>query len=125
MNTMMSTPKTAVRAEPRAAGRRAGVYVILAAALWWHALMPGLILVAFIVWAVFHTRYQGARRDRFMRFRRRLWPLPPLALVALIVAGTAVYAMSGGTIEAKALPVALNVLAAGTLVVAAWRRDLA
>jgi hypothetical protein len=101
------------------------VFVILAAALWWHALMPGLILVAFIVWAALHTRYQGARRERFLRVRGRLWPLPPLALAALIVAGTAVYATSSGTIEAKTLPVALNVLAAGTLVVAAWRRNLA
>jgi hypothetical protein len=98
------------------------VLVILAAALWFHAWMPGLLLVAFIAWAVLHRRYQGAGRARFMRFRGRIWPPPPLALAALVLAGTAVYSTSSAAIEAKALPIALNVLAAGTLVVAACRR---
>ena len=119
---MTRTPRTAVKAKPHSAQRRAGVFVILAAALWWHFWMPGLILVAFIAWALLHTRYQGAGRERFMRFRRRIWPAPPLALAAIIVAGATVYVMSTASIEAKALPIALNVLAAGTLVVPAWHR---
>jgi hypothetical protein len=98
------------------------VLVILAAALWWHALMPGLILLAFIVWAVLHRRYQGARRERFMRARQRVWPPPPLALAALILAGTMLYGMSSVPIEVKVLPITLNVLAAGMLVTAAWQR---
>ena len=118
---MRRTPRTAVKAEPRSARRRAGVFVILAAALWWHALVPGLILVAFIVWAVLHTRYQGARRDRFMRFRQRLWPPALLTVIALIVAGTTLYGMSSVPLEVKVLPIALNVLAAGTLVLDAVR----
>ena len=111
-----------MKPEPSSARRRAGVFVILAAALWWHAWVPGLILAAFIAWALLHRRYQGGRRVRFMRLRRRIWPPPSLALAALIVIGTAVYAMSSMPIEAKALPIALNGLAAGTLIVAAWRR---
>jgi hypothetical protein len=111
-----------VKVEPGSARRRAGVLVILAAALWWHQWMPGLILVAFVAWALLHRRYQGARRESFMRFRRRIWPPAPLALAALIVIGSAVYAMSAEVIEAKVLPIALNVLAAVTLGIAAWRR---
>jgi hypothetical protein len=96
--------------------------VLLAAAFWWHAWMPGVILVAFLAWAVLHRRYQGARREGFMRFRQRIWPPAPMVLAALIVAGTALYAMSSASSEAKALPIALNALAAIMLVVAAWRR---
>jgi hypothetical protein len=69
------------------------VLVILAAALWWHEWMPGLVVGAFVVWAALHTRYQGARREGFMRLRRRVWPPAPLALVFLIVVGTTVYSM--------------------------------
>jgi hypothetical protein len=116
--------RTAVKPEPRAAGRRAAVLVILAAVLWWHEWMPALIVVAFVVWAVLHTRYQGARREAFMRLRRRVWPPAPVVLVALIVAGTAVYWLSSGAIEAKVLPIALNVLAAVAVVVATWRRAI-
>ena len=97
------------------------MFVILAAALWWHAWMPGLILVAFIAWALLHTRYQGARRERFLRFRRQIWPLPAPALAALIVAGTAIYGMSSATTEMKVLPIALNVLAAITMAPIRWR----
>ncbi len=117
----MRTLRMAVKAEPRSARRRAGVLVILAAALWWHQWMPGLILVAFITWALVHTRYQGARRERFMRFRGRVWPPAPLVLVVVIVAGTAMYGMASAAIEMKVLPIALNVLAAGTMAVTAWR----
>lgn len=113
-----------MKPEPRAAGRRAAVLVILAAVLWWHEWMPALIVVAFVVWAVLHTRYQGARREAFLRLRRRVWPPAPVVLVALIVAGTAVYWLSSGAIEAKVLPIALNVLAAVAVVVATWRRAI-
>lgn len=110
-----------MKGEPRSARRRAGAFVILAAALWWHAWMPGLILVAFIAWALLHTRYQGVRRERFMRLRGRVWPPAPLVLVVAIVAGSAVYGMSSAAIEVKALPIALNVLAAVTMAVTAWQ----
>lgn len=106
----------------RAARRYAAVFVILAAALWWHAWMPALLVVAFVAWAVLHTRYQGPRREGFMRLRRRVWPPAPLVLIALIVAGSAVYWMSSDAIEAKVLPIALNVLAVGAVVFGSWRR---
>lgn len=117
----MRTPRTVVKPELRAARRTAGVFVILAAVVWWHAWMPGLILLAFLAWALLHTRYQGARREGFMRLRRRLWPPAALVLVALIVAGGTMYGLSNASIEQKVLPIGLNLLAAGTLIIAAWR----
>jgi hypothetical protein len=103
-----------MKPEPRAA-RRAATFVILAAALWWHAWMPVLILVGFVAWAFLHTRFQGVRREGFMRLRRRLWPPSPLVLVAVIVAGTAVYVLSTDSLEAKLMPIALNIVAAVTV----------
>lgn len=111
-----------MKPDPRAAARLAGVLVILAAAFWWHAWMPAVAVVAFVAWALLHRRYQGARRESFMRFRRRVWPPAPLVLVVLIVAGTAVYVTSTGPVEAKVLPIALNVLAVGAVVFGSWRR---
>jgi hypothetical protein len=105
-----------VKPEPRAR-RRAAVLVILAAALWWHAWMPALLLVAFVLWAVLHTRFEGDRRAGFMRFRARAWPPATLILIALIVAGTAVYGLSREPIEAKVLPIALSAIALAMLVV--------
>lgn len=111
-----------MKADPRAAARVAGVLVIIAAAFWWHTWMPAVAVVTFVGWALLHRRYQGARREDFMRFRRRVWPPAPLVLVALIVAGTAVYVTSIGSVEAKVLPVGLNVVAAGVIALGSWRR---
>lgn len=102
--------------------RTAAVLVILAAAFWWHAWMPAVAVIAFVAWALLHRRYQGARREGFMRFRRRAWPPAPLALIGLIVAGTAVYVATSGSAEAKALPIALNVVAAGMILLGSRRR---
>lgn len=106
-----------MKREPRAARRRTAVLVILGAVFWWHAWMPAVIVVAFVVWAALHTRYQGTRREGFMRFRARVWPPATLVLVALIVAGTAVYGLSNDSIEAKVMPIALNALALAMLLV--------
>ena len=113
-----------MKPEPRTARSSAAVLVILAAALWWHAWMPGAILVAFVLWAALHTRYQGARRQAFMRARARIWPPAALVLVALIVAGIAAYGLATDVIEAKVLPIALNAVALSILVVA-WIRGVA
>ena len=111
-----------MKRELRAAAHRAGVLVILAAAFWWHAWMPAVAVVAFVAWALLHRRYQGTRREAFMRFRRRIWPPARLALVALIVAGTTVYVTSSLSLEARVLPIALNVAAAAMIVLGSWRQ---
>ena len=105
-----------------ASAHSAAVLVILAAVFWWHAWMPAVAVVAFVGWVLLHRRYQGARREDFMRFRRRVWPPAPLVLVAVIVAGTAMYVTSTVSVEARVLPVALNVVAAGMIVLGTWRR---
>lgn len=108
--------------ERRAASPLAAVLVVFGAVFWWHAWMPGLIVVAFVAWALLHTRYQGTRRAGFMRLRRRLWPPPPLVLGALIAIGIVVYAMGNAAIEAKVLPIGLNVVAGLAVVLSTWRR---
>jgi hypothetical protein len=52
-----------------------------------------------------------------MRLRQRVWPPATVVLVALIVAGVAVYGLSSDSIEAKILPIALNGVALSILVV--------
>ena len=96
--------------------------MIVAAAFWWHAWMPAVAVAAFVGWALLHTRYQGARREKFMRFRRRVWPPPPLVLFALIVAGITIYVISSDSVEAKAMPIALNLVAAGAVILGKWRQ---
>ena len=77
--------------------------------------MPALAAVAFVVWALAHTRYQGSRREGFMRLRGRVWPPPIPALACLIVAALALYGSSDRVMEARVLPIALTVLAGAAL----------
>ena len=111
-----------MKADPRAAARLAGVLVIVAAAFWWHTWMPAVAVVVFVGWALLHRRYQGTRREDFMRFRRHVWPPAPIVLFAVIVATIAVYVTSTDSVEAKAMPIALTLLAAGALILGKWRQ---
>ena len=104
------------------AAHSAGILVILAAVFWWHAWMPAVAVLAFLGWVLVHRRYQGARREAFMSFRRRIWPAPRLVLIALIIASTAVYLTATVAIEARVLPIALNLVAMGLIVLGSWRR---
>ena len=105
-----------VKLEPRAARRRAAVFVIFAAVLWWLEWMPALLVLAFVAWLIVHTRFEGEYRDDIRRIRQRHWPPASVVLVAAIVAGTAVYGVSSRALDAKLLPIALNVVALFTLV---------
>ena len=105
-----------MKLEPRAARRRAAVFVIFAAVLWWLEWMPAFLVLAFVAWLIVHKRFEGEYGDDLRRARQRLWPPTSVVLIALIVAGTAVYGMSNRTLEAKMLPIALNVVALFTLV---------
>jgi len=101
--------------------RRAVVLMSLAAALWWHEWMPALLVVAFVAWVVLHKRFEDERGEGPLRVWRRVWPPATLVLVALIVAGVAVYGVSNRPIEAKVLPIALNAVALAILVVGRTR----
>ena len=105
-----------VKLDPRAARRRAAVFVIFAAVLWWLEWMPALLVLAFVAWLIVHKRFEGEYGDDLRRVRQRLWPPASVVLIALIVAGTAVYGMSNRTLDAKMLPIALNVIALFTLI---------
>ena len=105
-----------VKLEPRVARRRAALFVIFAAVLWWLEWMPALLVVAFVAWLIVHKRFEGEYADDLRRARQRLWPPASTVLIALIVAGTAVYYASDRTLAAKMLPIALNVVALVTLI---------
>jgi len=105
-----------MKLEPGAARRRAAVCVIFAAVLWWLEWMPALLVLAFVAWLIVHTRFEGEYGDDLRRARQRLWPPASIVLIALIVAGTAVYGMSNRAPIAKMLPIALNVIALFTLI---------
>jgi hypothetical protein len=105
-----------VKLEPRAARRRAAVFVIFAAVLWWLEWMPALLVLAFVAWLIVHKRFEGEYGDDLRSVRQRFWPPATIVLIALIVAGTAVYGMSNRALEAKMLPIALNVIALFTLI---------
>ena len=105
-----------MKLEPRAARRRAAMFMIFAAALWWLEWMPALLVLAFVAWLIVHTRFEGEYGDDLRRARQRFWPPASIVLIALIVAGTAVYYASNRTLEAKMLPIALNVVALFTLI---------
>ena len=105
-----------MKLEPRAARRRAAVFVIFAAALWWLEWMPALLVLALVTWVVVHKRFEGESGEALGRVRQRLWPPASIVLIALIVAGTAVYYASNRALVAKMLPIALNVFALVTLI---------
>ena len=104
-----------MKLEPRAARRRAAVFVIFAAVLWWLEWMPALLVLAFVAWLIVHKRFEAAYGDDLRRARQRFWPPASIVLIALIVAGTAAYGVSTRALEAKMLPIALNVVALFTL----------
>ena len=105
-----------MKLEPRAARRRAALFVIFAAALWWLEWMPALLVLAFVAWLIVHKRFEAAYGDDLRRARQRFWPPASIVLIALIVAGTAVYYASNRALDAKMLPIALNVFALVTLI---------
>ena len=103
--------------------RFAAVLVILAAVLWWHRWMPAVVVLAFVVWVVFHEWLESEAGAGRQRAWRRAWPPASLMLLVVIVAGTALYAGSNAALEAKILPIAFNVLA-GLMVIAGICRPL-
>ena len=116
-----------VKPDPRAARRHAAVFVILAAAFWWHRWIPLVLVVAFVAWLVVHKRLEGPQGAALRRAWQRGWPPAVLVLVAVTVATTALYWLSPSTVNARSVPIALNVLAVVTLALAygsGGRRDV-
>jgi hypothetical protein len=97
--------------------RRAALLVIFAAALSWHVWVPALIVVVFVAWVIVHRRFEGPNGDHLARRWDRMWPPPALLTAVVALAGAVAYAASTASLEVKTLPIALNVLAIGTI---AW-----
>jgi hypothetical protein len=102
--------------------RRAAVLLSLAAALWWTDWVPAVLVVACLLWAILHKRLEGDP-EALLRRWRRVWPPATLVLIPLLLAVTFVFWVSPRPLEAKVLPVALNLFALSMILVgSSWRR---
>ncbi len=105
--------------------RRAGVLLILTSVLWLHDWFPALFVVAFVVWVLIRHRLEGGLGEKLLRLWRHVWPPATVALVPLLIAGTVAYWVADLPITAKALPIALNLLALSMVVFGNWWRVFA
>jgi len=102
--------------------RRATVLLILASSVWWAEWVPAVLVTAFLLWVILHKRREGDRGEVLLRRWRRLWPPATLVLIPLLLAGTFVFWVSTRPLEAKVLPVALNLFALSMIVFGSWWR---
>jgi hypothetical protein len=94
--------------------------VILAVVLWFHAWVPALLVVAFVVWALLHKRLEGDLGQALLPLWRRVWPPAPLVLVPLLVAATMAYWVADQPVLGKVMPLALNLFALSIVVSGRW-----
>lgn len=103
------------------AGRRAaGVLLVFAWMFWLHHWVPALLLVTFVAWVILHNRLEAGLGEALDRRWRRVWPLHPVVLIALLGASTLTFVLHDGPVTAKILPVGLNVLALSMALFGAW-----
>jgi hypothetical protein len=100
--------------------RHAAVLLILASSLWWLEWVPVVVVTAFLLWAILHKRLEDDLGEALRRRWRRVWPPATLVLIPLLLAGTFVAWVSERPLEAKVLPVALNLLALSMIVFGSW-----
>ena len=101
--------------------RRAAVLVILASALWLHAWLPALLVLAFVGWTLLHKRLEADLGEEVRRRWQRVWPPAALVLIAVIVGGSVAFWFADEPMTTKVLPIALNLLALSMLVIGSWR----
>lgn len=102
--------------------RRAAMLLILAASIWWAEWMPATLVTAFLLWAILHKRLEDDAGEALLRRWRRVWPPATVVLIPLLLAGTFVFWVSKRPIEAKVLPVALNLFALSMILFGSWWR---
>jgi hypothetical protein len=102
--------------------RRAAVLLIITSVLWLHQWAPVIFVVGFVVWILLHGRLEGELGQRLAMLWRRGWPPATVVLVPLLAAGTLAYWAVDVPLSAKALPVAVNVLALSLLAFGSWWR---
>ena len=102
--------------------RRAAVLLILASSLWWAEWVPAVFATACLLWIILHKRLEGDPGEALLRRWRRVWPPATLVLIPLLLAGTFVFWTSPRPLEAKVLPVALNLFAQSMILFGSWWR---
>jgi 4-amino-4-deoxy-L-arabinose transferase-like glycosyltransferase len=100
--------------------RHAAVLLILASSLWWLEWVPVVVVTAFLLWVILHKRLEADPGEALRRRWRRVWPPATLVLIPLLLAATFVFWVSKRPLEAKVLPVALNLLALSMIVLESW-----
>ncbi len=116
-------PNTVARVvDSRTKRRRATILGIVAALVWFAEWVPVVVVVAFVTWALLHTRMGGRRGQAFLRRLRRVWPPAGLILVPLLLIGAWVAWVSPRPVEAKVVPVVLDVIGLAVIVSPARRR---
>jgi hypothetical protein len=100
------------------------VLLILTVVLWFHAWFPALLVVAFVVWVLFHNRLEGNLGQILLPQWRRVWPPAALVLVPLLVAATMGYWVSDQPMVRRVMPLTLNLLALSMLLFGSWWRLL-
>ncbi len=99
----------------------ASVFLIVASVLWWHRWVPALLLAGVVGWAILHERLEGNLGRVLGRLWRRAWPPRTIALIPLLLGGTAAYSVSDEPITPKVLPIALNIVALSIVLFGNWR----
>ena len=100
--------------------RAAGVLLVLAWVFWFHRWAPALLVVTFVVWVILHKRLEAGLGEVLHRQWRRAWPPGPLVLIALLFASTLEFVLHDAPVEAKTLPVGLDVLALSLILLGRW-----
>jgi hypothetical protein len=100
--------------------RHAAVLLILASSLWWLEWVLVVVVTAFLLWAALHKRLEADPGDALRRWWRRIWPPVTPVLIPLLLAVTFVFWASKRPLEAKILPVSLNLFALSTILFGSW-----
>lgn len=102
--------------------RSAAACFIGTSVLWLHEWVPALLVGAFVLWVISHTRLGSDLGEALFLRWRRAWPPTTFVLVPLLVAGTLAYVFASVPTSAKLLPVAVNLLALSVLGFGDWWR---
>ena len=96
--------------------------LILGSSMWFVQWLPAVFVAALLLWVIFHNRMEGDWGVVLLRQWRRLWPPTTLVLVPLLLAATTGLWVWERSVEAKVLPIALNVFALSMLLFGNWWR---
>lgn len=102
--------------------RRAAVLLIVSSCLWSVQSLPAVFVALLLLWVIVHKRLEGDLGVVLLRQWRRVWPPASVVLIPLLLAATFGLWVSERSVEAKLLPIALNVFALSMIVFGSWWR---